>query len=94
MATAKVENVKKIVTTEVDEEMVQLTLTREEAQILRGLCAYVGGSEIGTYRQYMIAVRKAFEAAGIGSWGPDYFSGSVFAKSLPVTNPYTIALSF
>lgn len=94
MASATVETVQKTVTSEVEEEVVQLTLTRQEAMILRGLCGIVAGGD-HTYRKFTAQFREAFEAAGIESYGPNYFNGSISGKQLPGTvSPSPIYLSF
>lgn len=85
MATASVDTVIKTVTSEVDEEMVQLTLSLMEANVIKAMTAFVGGDPNTTYRKDIAAVRRALTVAGVSGFSTEYFSrdsnGRITAKS-------------
>lgn len=74
MATASVDTVTKTVASEVDEEMVQLTLSKTEANVISALTAFVGGDPYTSYRKDIAAVRRALRLADIMAYSGDYYT--------------------
>jgi hypothetical protein len=64
MAKATVGTVSKTVTTEVEEEVIQLTLSKVEARALHALTQFVYGNRSATYNREISDVRKELHAAG------------------------------
>lgn len=87
MATASVDTVTKTVTSEVDEEMVQLTLSKTEARVVSALTAFVAGDPSTTYRKDIRAVRLALVAAEISAYSGEYFSRD--SNGRITANPYS-----
>lgn len=88
MATAKIETVTKTITTEVDEKVIQLTLTNAEARTVLALAALVwtgGGGD--TYKREVFDVKATLRATGQLGYvdSDDYFyvddEGDVIAKA-------------
>jgi hypothetical protein len=63
----------------VEEDVVVLTLSKDEAETLRMICYTTGGHEKKSRRKYIDSIGKALEAAGI-SLLPDY--GKNFSNRL------------
>lgn len=87
MATAKTETVKKTIKTEVDEKVIQLTLTNVEARTVLALASLVWtANESDTYVREARAVKAALRATGQLGYvdSDDYFyvddDGDVIAK--------------
>lgn len=81
MATAKNDTITKTIQEEVKEEIVTLTMTREEATVLRAALGCIGGG-FSTYHKHTSKVKRALIDAGIDVYGPTYFTGSLQAKRL------------
>lgn len=81
MATAKTDTVKKTVEKEVQEEVVTLTMSREEAKVLRAALGCIAGRGLRpTYARDTSKIRNALEAAGVVAHGPNFFEGILNAK--------------
>lgn len=89
MALASVATVKKTVTTEIDEEVIQLALSKTEARALWALTMliYSGDNAESTYKRETESIKTALSAGGkLGmAWRTDYFyvddDGDVRAKN-------------
>lgn len=75
MAKATVDTVTKTVETKVEEEVIQLTLSKTEANVMYALGAFVAGDVKYTYNRDVKAVRRALERAGVTDWWGNYFKG-------------------
>lgn len=64
MAKASVDTVTKTVTEEVDEEVIQLTLTKTEARALYALSLFVSGDQATTYHREITSIRNAVGLTG------------------------------
>lgn len=85
MAEAVQETRTRLVTTEVTEEVVRLTLTLPEALVLRRLLRKVGGDRNDTYRAYTHGIDAALSSAGaLGGATDDYFSGYLYGMPIAV----------
>lgn len=78
-ATRETKTIEKIET--VEEEVIQLTLTREEAITLKSLCLKVLSTH-GTYSKHTREIMGALGDMGIFVWS-QRFTGTLGAKSLP-----------
>lgn len=59
MANAKIETITKTVETEIEEEVYNLTLSKDEAQTLYALLGLVGGSASTTYNKHTYSIWNA-----------------------------------
>lgn len=80
-ATRETKTVEKIET--VEEKVVVLTLTEDEAITLKSLTLKVGGTGY-TYYDHVSKIKMALEGAGIRSWTPR-FSGSMSGLTMPAS---------
>lgn len=65
MAYASVETKKILKTTVVEENVVELTLTPQEAETIRAVLGYVGGCPDSSRRKHVVSIDSALYEAGV-----------------------------
>ena len=72
MATAKKDQIQKTKTIVETEDVVVLTLTKEEAKTLGTLTHFIGGCPRRSRRKHMDSINNALVSAGVDTWGASH----------------------